>query len=65
MAQVSRTQRGSVTRAPTRHALWLQVADVQAVHDELCELGVEIDAPPEHKLRGEDGDKAVAAHDRS
>jgi uncharacterized glyoxalase superfamily protein PhnB len=32
--------------------LWLQVADVHAVHDELRELGVEIDAPPEHKPWG-------------
>jgi catechol 2,3-dioxygenase-like lactoylglutathione lyase family enzyme len=46
------TQRGSATRAPRGMRLWLQVADVQAVHDELRGQGVEIDAPPEHKPWG-------------
>lgn len=43
---------GPPPETPRGMRLWLQVADVQAVHDELRGLGVEIDGPPEHKPWG-------------
>ena len=43
---------GPPPEPPHGMRLWLQVADVHAVHDELRELGVKIDAPPEHKPWG-------------
>jgi predicted enzyme related to lactoylglutathione lyase len=43
---------GPPPEPPHGMRLWLQVADVHAVHDELRELGVKIDAPPERKPWG-------------
>ena len=43
---------GPPPESPRGMRLWLQVADVQAAHDELRELGVEIDARPERKPWG-------------